>query len=76
MDCKMVERVIFRFIYGESDAHELQKMKEHLDRCGQCRKERDIIAEILAQLKQGLPDEPVPEGFRERVLARINNEMA
>lgn len=76
MDCKMVERVIFRFIYGESDAHELAKMKEHLDRCGECRRERDIIVEILDQLKRGLPDDPVPEGFRERVLARISREVA
>ncbi len=74
MDCKMVERVIFRFIYGESDAHELKKLKEHLDRCGECRKERDIIADILHQLKIGLPDDPVPDGFRERVLARIEQE--
>jgi anti-sigma factor (TIGR02949 family) len=76
MDCKMVERVIYRFIYGESDSHELHKMKEHLDRCGECRRERDIIVEILDQLKRGLPDEPVPDGFRERVLKRILEEAA
>lgn len=76
MDCKMVERVIFRFVYGESDSHELNKMKEHLDRCGECRKQRDIIIDILDQLKRGLPDDPVPEGFRERVLQRIREEAA
>jgi anti-sigma factor (TIGR02949 family) len=76
MDCKMVERVIFRFVYGESDSHELKKMKEHLDRCGECRKQRDIIVEILDQLKRGLPEDPVPEGFRERVLQRIHDEAA
>jgi anti-sigma factor (TIGR02949 family) len=76
MDCKMVERVIYRFIYGESDSHELTKMKQHLDRCGECRKQRDIIEDILQQLKRGLPDDPVPEGFRERVLQRIFDEAA
>jgi anti-sigma factor (TIGR02949 family) len=74
MDCKMVERVIYRFIYGESDAHELKKIKEHLERCGECRRERDLIEEILGQLKEALPEAPVPDGFRERMLARIKTE--
>jgi predicted anti-sigma-YlaC factor YlaD len=74
MDCRKVERVIFRFIYGESDAYELRKIKEHLDRCGDCRKERDIISDILEQLKCGVPDDPIPDGFRERMLARIRGE--
>jgi anti-sigma factor (TIGR02949 family) len=74
MDCKMVERVIYRFIYGESDTHELVKIKEHLERCGECRRERELIEEILEQIKAALPEDPVPAGFRERMLARINNE--
>jgi anti-sigma factor (TIGR02949 family) len=74
MDCRKIERVIFRFIYGESDADELRKIKEHLDRCGECRREREIIEEILVALKNGLPEDPVPEGFRERMLLRIQAE--
>ncbi|MCH7472586.1 zf-HC2 domain-containing protein [bacterium] len=74
MDCKKVEKVIFRFIYGESGEHELRRIKEHLDRCGECEKERLIIADILEQLRNGLADDPVPAGFRERVLALIHQE--
>lgn len=73
MDCKAIQKEIFRFIYGESTADELRKIKAHLDRCGECRAESAMIAEILEQLKHALPDEPVPVGFRERMLARIES---
>lgn len=71
MDCRMVQKLIFRFIYGEADAYELRKIKEHLDICRRCRRESEIIADILEQLRLGLPEDPVPEGFRTRVLARV-----
>jgi mycothiol system anti-sigma-R factor len=71
MDCKAIEREIFRFIYGEGDADRLRRIKAHLDVCGHCARERDIITGILAQLKDGYPDDPVPAGLRERVLASI-----
>jgi anti-sigma factor (TIGR02949 family) len=72
MDCKKVQQQIFRFIYGESDEHELRHIKAHLDRCGDCQAESALIADILTQLKDALPDDPVPDGFKERVLQRIH----
>lgn len=71
MDCKMVQQKIYSFIYGESSEHELRKIKEHLERCGDCSKEYALIEDILAQMKSSLPDDPVPDGFRERVLDNI-----
>jgi anti-sigma factor (TIGR02949 family) len=72
MDCKMVQQKIFKFIYGESDPDELRLINAHLERCGDCRAERELIADILEQLKRGMPDDPVPQGFKERVLERIH----
>ena len=72
MDCKMVQQKIYSFIYGESNEHELRKIKEHLERCGACAKEYQLIGDILTQIKSNLPDDPVPKGFRERVLSSIN----
>jgi anti-sigma factor (TIGR02949 family) len=72
MDCKAIEREIFRFIYGEGDVVRLQRIKDHLDKCNHCTRERDIITDILAKLKDGYPDEPLPEGLRERILAYIH----
>jgi anti-sigma factor (TIGR02949 family) len=71
MDCKAVQNIIFRYLYGESSADELRHIKTHLDRCRECRAESDIIADILERLRAGLPEDPVPEGFKERMLARI-----
>jgi len=72
MDCKMVQQKIYRFIYGESDKDELRMIKAHLERCGACRAEQALIADILEQLRNGMPDDPVPHGFKERVLERIH----
>jgi predicted anti-sigma-YlaC factor YlaD len=74
MDCKLVEKKIYQYLYGEGKSYELKKIKEHLDICGRCRKESEIIADILHQLSDGMEDEPVPEGFRERMLRRIQAE--
>jgi len=71
MDCKKVEQTIFRFLYGESDAHELAHIKSHLDRCGECRRESEIIGDILVQMRNCLTEDPLPEGLRERILLRI-----
>lgn len=71
MDCKKVEQAIFRFLYGESDTYELKNIKQHLDRCGDCKHESEIIGEILAQMRNCMTDDPVPDGMRERILAKI-----
>lgn len=71
MDCKKVEDKIFRFLYGESDTHELEHIKAHLDRCGECRRQSEIIGEILTQVRNCLTDDPLPEGLRDRILLRI-----
>ena len=73
MDCKAVQQVIFKFIYGESSTYELRRIKAHLDRCKNCAAEAVIIEDILAKLKEGLTEEPVPEDFRDRVLSRIHS---
>ena len=70
----MIENVIYRFIYGESSSAELRNIKKHLDRCGHCEREKAIIGEILQHLKDGLEDDPLPDGLRERLLAKIHAE--
>jgi len=73
MDCRKVEQVIFRFLYGEASVDELRHIKLHLDKCGHCRRESEIIAMILSQLKDSMTADPVPEGLKERVLAKIHS---
>jgi anti-sigma factor (TIGR02949 family) len=71
MDCKAIEREIYQFIYGDGDADKLRRIKEHLDKCGACVRERDLIAEILVKIKDALPAEELPEGCRERMLEKL-----
>ncbi len=72
MDCKKVEKVVFNYLYGECEVDELRLIKEHLDKCGDCRRESEIIADILSQLKETVTHDPVPEGLRDRMLAKIH----
>lgn len=74
MDCKAIQQQIFNFIYGEGTPFELRKTKEHLDKCGHCKEESKIIEQILRRLSEGIEDDPVPEGFRERVLECLRKE--
>jgi predicted anti-sigma-YlaC factor YlaD len=69
--CKEVEELILKFACGEAGPTELAEVKEHLDRCVGCRRERDILADILDQLKGCQAECCIPDGFRERVLVRI-----
>lgn len=74
MDCKKIQRVIYRFIYGESDEFELLHIKAHLDRCSECRREREIIAGILDQVRGAITIEAPPEGMCDRMRERLQSE--
>jgi predicted anti-sigma-YlaC factor YlaD len=74
MDCKSIQQAIYRFVYGESDSTELRKIKGHLDRCKECRQERELISNILVKLEAHAKDErteALPDGCRDRILGKI-----
>jgi hypothetical protein len=77
MDCKAVQKVIYRFVYGESDAVELQQIKRHLERCKDCEKERALINDILDRISAGAENdtERMPTDCRNRILAAIHRNM-
>jgi predicted anti-sigma-YlaC factor YlaD len=78
MDCKAVQRAIYRFVYGEGDEHELVEMRNHLDRCKECREEQALIDSILAKLHAHATEERcacLPDGCRERMLDGIRRNI-
>lgn len=75
MDCKKIQHVIFRYIYGESDEVELRMVKAHLDRCTECRREREIIAGILSQVRGCFSVEEPPPGLREKTLDKVKSDL-
>lgn len=79
MDCKAVQKVIYRFVYGESDGAELLQVKRHLDRCRECDQERELIGSILSKIQavaESEKAEALPTGCRERILAAIHQNLS
>jgi predicted anti-sigma-YlaC factor YlaD len=79
MDCKAVQKVIYRFVYGESDSTELLQVKRHLDRCRECDTERELISDILSKIRsvaESETSEALPEGCRDRILSAIHKNIA
>jgi anti-sigma factor (TIGR02949 family) len=78
MDCKAVQKVIYRFVYGESDQAELMQVKRHLDRCHECEQERQLIGDILNKIQTIAAQEnteALPHGCRERILGKIHSSL-
>jgi anti-sigma factor (TIGR02949 family) len=76
MDCRNIQRVIYRYIYEEASERELMAVKTHLDKCQECREEAEAIAGILRRLKEGAQMEAVPQTARERMLKEIHRKAA
>jgi anti-sigma factor RsiW len=79
MDCKAVQRAIYRFVYGEGDEHELIAMSGHLDGCKECQEEKALIDAILKKLHAHAVEErccELPDGCRERMLNGIKRNIS
>lgn len=76
MDCKKIQQVIYRFIYGEGNTVELRRIKAHLEQCKGCQEERLIIEDILVQLKEKAAEaEECPECVKDRMLENLKRRM-
>ena len=53
-------------------SHELAAVREHLDRCAECRQSLAEVNGDLALLAVSVEQKPLPEGARERFMARIS----
>lgn len=76
MDCKKVQDVIFNFVYGESSEAELEATRDHLEKCGDCARERQVIEKLLSKIKGCEAQEPVSDDCRNRMLSKIKNSLA
>lgn len=76
MDCKKIQDVIFNFVYGESSEAELEATRDHLEKCGDCARERQVIEKLLSRIKSCDEGEAVPEDCRDRMLSKIKNSLA
>lgn len=76
MDCKKIQDVIFNFVYGESSEAELEATRDHLEKCGDCARERQVIEKLLSKIKSTNDHEAVTDDCRNRMLNKIKSSLA
>ena len=76
MDCKKIQDVIFNFVYGESSEAELEATRDHLEKCGDCARERAVIERLLSKIKSSDQQEPVSDDVRNRMLNKIKTSLS
>ena len=75
MNCRQMEEKITLYCEGLLEGDELWAAEEHLRNCEACRKLAEEMSEIL-RLTAEIPEEPIPEGFDERLSAALALEGA
>jgi hypothetical protein len=63
--------LIAAYALGAVSVEEAERVREHLSVCDDCRDEANALAETAASLSLAVEPEPLPDGFVERVMARV-----
>ena len=70
MDCKQVADKIYQYLDGKLSDEELFGIKEHLDVCHECEREREVIQMIFEKLNLFRQELPPPD-VKEKVMRQI-----
>jgi anti-sigma factor RsiW len=74
MKCKTVEKWILRSLDGRLDERSRKDLEEHLGACPSCRKAAAEYRSMLALLREGREEAPLPR-FWERLEPRLKEEQ-
>jgi anti-sigma factor RsiW len=74
MKCKTVEKWILRSLDGRLDERSREDLEEHLGACPSCRKAAAEYRSMLALLREGREEMPLPR-FWERLEPRLKEEQ-
>jgi anti-sigma-K factor RskA len=66
-----LRELIAAYALGAVSGEEAERVREHLSACDDCRDEANALAETAASLSLAVEPERLPEGFVERVMARV-----
>jgi anti-sigma-K factor RskA len=66
-----LKQLLAAYALGAVSAEEAERVRAHLSACDDCRVEANALAETAASLSLAVEPEPLPEGFVERVMARV-----
>lgn len=75
-DAHIPQEDLALFAMQALSAGETAAVRAHLDQCAECRAQVAEISGDLALVALSVPQQPVPEGARERFLAKIAGEAA
>lgn len=64
------------FVLGGLSPEEAREVEDHLSGCDRCRRELAAYGPLPGVLNLAAPDSPLPEGARERLMARTSNVRA
>ena len=75
MDCHIAEPMLSAYLDGELPEGQRRSLSAHLSECPACARQVAALRQISA-LYRDLPEPPLPEGLKDRLLAVMRQEMA
>lgn len=72
MDCDKAFAMMSLYIDEELNKEEQEKLFEHINSCNYCKKEFQLLKDLLGKLKE---EEylPLPDGYHEELMAKVND---
>ena len=71
LDCRAAMMQLYDFLDGELSEHRMQKIRDHLARCGPCYAHATFEKDLLAVLANGWQDVAASAPLRERIRAGL-----
>jgi mycothiol system anti-sigma-R factor len=76
MNCDEISQLLGAYLDGELEEGLCPEVKQHLDRCPDCRKEADGIADFSSFLCTNMPTYKAPSKLKARIRASLRKESA
>ncbi|MGI8647739.1 MAG: mycothiol system anti-sigma-R factor [Acidimicrobiales bacterium] len=70
--CQEVLADVYIYLDAECDREAKQRIKQHLEECGECLREYGIEQEVKALVARCCSSEGSPEGLRDRLRAKLD----
>jgi anti-sigma-K factor RskA len=66
-----IKDLVAAYVLGAVAREEVPLVRAHILSCDDCMAEADLLAEVAGNLALAVEDEPLPEGFADRVLEQV-----
>ena len=73
VDCRYVAQRVNQFLDGELDEAEADDLRHHIDACGHCLDEADLLDALKRLIRRASTCPQAPEALRLRVVTQIHS---